>query len=225
MYLASTRNVGLPTPLQPPPTGSASLDMVLQGLLSDLAAQRRAWGILLRPSDDIRLAVQSCQAGDTIVLLPGVYTPGGAVTVDKRVRIVGVGALVQRAGVVMSVTADDAEIIGVQFERTDRVAASPALLLSGAGTIAKDCTVKTASGIGIQVAATADYASVQGCKFLPSSSHVAGDSDVYWSDGATNGTACGNMWSRTAATFVLDYRAIDNMSEAANGVAGIINVR
>ena len=226
MLPATTRGLGLPLPKQPPLTGSTPVDLALQALVSDLAANRRSWGILVRPGDDLNAVIASCSDGDTVVCLPGTYQLAAVVTVSKRIRLVGFGAqLVRDGGVVLNITADDAEVHGLQVWRKDRVAVSPAVLVGGLGVLVSGCTIRSASGFGLQVAATADYASVQGNKFLPDSAHIAADADVYWSDGATNGTACGNIWSRTAATFVLDYRAIDNMSEAANGDVAIINVR
>jgi hypothetical protein len=120
---------------------------------------------------------------------------------------------------------DDIEIHGLQAWRTDTVVGGEAIRVEADACKLAECTIRSASTYGINVVAGADYTCVQCCKFLPDAAHIAGDSDVFFANGATFGVVCGTMWSRTAGTFALDYRALDLMSEAANGDASMINVR
>lgn len=226
MKLPNTRNVGSVWPHLGAPVGVNAVDAALFALFNDRVAMRQMLGVVLSPLDSIASAIASCADGDTIVLLPGTYSVSTTVAVNKRVTLLGINAWVYGAGLLMDLTADAARVQGLGFYRTDRVTVGTdgaALRLTGAGCVAQQCVVQTAGPRGIQVDGL--YCSVQGTQALAASGRVAGDSDVYWSDGATNGTACGNIWSRTAGTFVLDYRGIDLMSEAANGDVAILNVR
>ena len=213
-----TTNGGLPGLAFPPQADSG-----IKAMVNQLNSWRVSVGPLVRPGDNLQTVVNQCNDGDTITLLPGTHQILSAITVDKRLRIVGNGATVQCAGTAMTLTGADAEVLGVKFIRTGRTASEGALRLVGTGCRAWGCTVQSAASAGIRV--EGDYCAVQDCKFLASSAAVAGDADVYWANGATFGICCGSLWGRTAGTFALDYRAIDQMTEAANGVAAIINVR
>lgn len=213
-----TTTVGLPAVAH-----SLNSDPATMALVDHINAWRVAAGILVRPGDNIQSAVNQCNDGDTITLLPGTHQLNYAVTVNKRIRIVGAGATIQCSGTVFDVTANDAEVYGLIIVRTGRVAGEGALRLAGVGNRARSCTIQSAASAGIRV--EGDYCAVQDCKFLASPFAVVGDADVYWADNATFGICCATLWSRTAGTFALDYRAIDQMTEAANGVFAIINVR
>ena len=198
-------------------------DAAMMGLVDQLNAWRNAGGKMVRPGDNLQAVIAQAIDGETIVLLPGTHQRDVAAVVDKAVRVIGLSATIEGPGTVLDVTANDAEIIGLRVVRTGRVAAEGAIRLAGIGCRAWGCTVQSAAPAGIRV--EGDYCAVQDCKFAADSAATAGDADVYWADGATFGICCGTLWSRTGGTFALDYRAIDQMTEAANGVVAIINVR
>lgn len=198
-------------------------DAATMALIDELNGWRNAGGKLVRPGDNLQAVIAQSIAGETIVLLPGTHQRDLAAVVDKAVRIVGLSATIMGPGTLLDVTGADAEIIGLRLVRTGRAAAQGAIRLAGTGGRVWGCTVESAAPAGIRV--EGDYCAVQDCKFAASTAAVAGDADVYWADGATFGICCGSLWGRTAGTFALDYRAIDQMTEAANGVAAIINVR
>lgn len=218
MRLPRPTTAGLPAISHP-----VKADPPTMALVDQLNAWRNAGGKLVRPGDNLQAVIAQAVAGETIVLLPGTHQRDIAAVVDRAVRLVGLSATIEGPGTVLDVTGDDAEIIGLRVVRTDRVAAEGAIRLAGTGCRVWGCTIQSAAPAGIRV--EGDYCAVQDCKFAADSLAVAGDADVYWADGATFGICCGTLWARTAATFALDYRAIDQMTEAANGVAAIINVR
>lgn len=215
---ARTYKGGLPAISQP-----IKVDPPTIALVNEINGWRRAAGVVVRPGDNVQALLNQCIDGDTVLLLPGTYPLLAALTVAKRLRIVGHGATLQGATNLLDVTANDAEVCGLSLHRTSRTAAQGAARLAGNGCRVWGCTVRSASPAGLRV--EGDYCGVQDCKFLADGAAVAGDADVYWADGATFGICCGTLWSRTAGTFALDYRALDQMTEAANGVVAIINVR
>jgi len=192
-------------------------------LVDQLNAWRNAGGKLVRPGDNLQAVIAHAVDGETIVLLPGTHQRDVAAVVDRAIRLVGLSATIEGPGTVLDLTGNDAEVIGLRVVRTDRAAAEGAIRLAGTGCRVWGCTVQSAATAGIRV--EGDYCAVQDCKFAASSVALAGDADVYWADGATFGICCGSLWGRMVGTFALDYRAIDQMTEAANGVAAIINVR
>jgi hypothetical protein len=222
----SNRNVGNVFPSSPLPTGNLSVDTALRALFQDRLRLRNMVGVVCAPSDDLVNMFRACNDGDTILLLPGIYDAYSTITVDRSINILGLGATIRGEGLLLDLQADQCEIRNVGFERTTRVAAGPtssAVLVSGNAALVDGCVISTPGPRGLQV--DGDYCSAQNNRFLENASRVAGDSDVYWADGAIWGTACGNMWSRTVGSFVLDYRWVDNLTESANGNAGIVNVR
>lgn len=218
MRLPRPTTAGLPAISHP-----MRADAALMALVDQLNAWRNAGGKLVRPGDNLQAVIAQAVAGETIVLLPGTHQREVAAVVDRAVRIIGLSATVEGPGTLLDVTADDAEVLGLRLVRTGRATGEGAVRLAGTGCRVWGCTIESAADAGVRV--EGDYCAVQDCKFQASAAATAGDADVYWADGATFGICCGTLWGRTAATFALDYRAIDQMTEAANGVAAIINVR
>lgn len=226
MRYPSTRNVGSTIPQMTLPTGNLTVDYALRALFDDRTRLRNMCGIVLNPSDNLANALRASADGDTIILLPGEYDCYQTYTVTNRITILGIGATIVGNGVLMQVSGDQAQIRNMGFRRLDRTTTagtSAAVKVTGTAVLVDACTISTPGPIGLQV--DGNYCSAQNNAFLANANHVAGDSDVYWSDGATYGTACGNVWSRTAGTFVVDYRWVDNLTESANGNAGIVNIR
>lgn len=226
MRFAPNRNVGTFYPTAPIITMDLATDTAMRAVFGDRSRLRNMCGIIASPSDDLRKAFQACEDGDTIVLLPGLYDAITTIEITKRISVLGMGAVVRGNGVLLDIQADDAQVHGVGFERIDRAAvltSSAAVLVSGDGVAVYDCTFSTPSQRGLQI--NGSYCSAQGNKFLPNAARQAGDSDVYFADGAIWGTATGNIWSRTPGAFVIDYRWVDNITESANGNAGIVNIR
>lgn len=208
------------------PTGNLTIDYVLRALFDDRTRLRNMCGIVLNPSDNLANALRASADGDVIVLLPGEYDCYETYMVTKRIIILGVGATIVGNGVLMEISGNEAQIRNVGFRRLDRStvrSGDAAVKVTGTAVVVDACVISTPGSIGLQV--DGNYCSAQNNAFLANASHVAGDADVYWSDGATYGTACGNVWSRTAGTFVVDYRWVDNLTESANGNAGIVNIR
>ena len=225
MKPAYTYGVGLRQPVAIAPTGDADTDRALLALLDDRRFFRQQVGAILGPLHDLAASLVPMQDGETVLLLPGQYDIRSPVVVNKRVRIVAHGAVFKGTGTLLQLDAMDIEVHGLQLWRTDTAVGGAAAIINADSCKMAECTVRSASTWGIYVELGADYVCVQCCKFLQDSGHVAGDADVYFANGATFGVVCGTMWSRTAATFALDYRGIDAMSQAANGAAPLINVR
>lgn len=226
MRFPSNRNVGTVFPTASLPTGNLSVDTALRALYQDRTRLRNMCGVVCSPSDDLDDILRACEDGDTVLLLPGIYDAYTTINVIRSISIVGLGAIIKGEGLLMDLQADECDVRNVTFERTDRVAAGPtsaAVLVSGNASLVDGCIFSTPGPRGLQV--DGDYCSAQNNRFLENASRQAGDSDVYWADGAIWGTACGNMWSRTVGSFVVDYRWVDNLTESANGNAGIINIR
>lgn len=226
MRYPSTRNAGSVIPQMTPPTGNLSVDYALRSLFQDRNRLRDMCGVLLNPSDNLANALRASADGDIIILLPGEYTCNETYAVTKRITVLGIGATIVGNGVLMEVSGDEAQIRNLGFRRLDRSAiraVDATVKVTGTAVLVDACVISTPGSIGLQV--DGDYCSAQNNAFLANASHIAGDADVYWSDGATLGTACGNVWSRTAGTFVIDYRWVDNLTESANGNAGIVNIR
>lgn len=227
MRYPSTRNAGSVIPQMTAPTGNLAVDYALRSLFQDRSRLRDMIGIVLNPSDNLANALRASADGDLIILLPGQYDCNETYNVTKRITILGFGATIVGNGLLMEISADEAQVRNVGFERLDRttsiITQNAAVKVTGTAVLVDGCVISTAGPIGLQV--TGDYCSAQNNAFLANAGHVAGDADVYWSDGATLGTACGNVWSRTAGTFVIDYRWVDNLTESANGNAGIVNIR
>lgn len=226
MRYPSTRNVGTVIPQMTTPTGNLTVDYALRALFEDRTRLRNMCGVVLNPSDNLSNAFRACEDGDIVILLPGEYDCYETYTVTKRVIVLGIGATIVGNGLLMEVSGNEAQIRNVGFRRLDRSAVragDAAVKVTGTAVLVDACVISTPGSIGLQV--DGNYCSVQNNAFLANANHVAGDADVYWSDGAILGTACGNIWSRTAGTFVVDYRWVDNLTESANGNAGIINIR
>ena len=226
MRYPSTRNVGSVTPQMTQPTGNLTVDYALRALFQDRVRLRNMCGVVVNPSDGLGNVLKSCEDGDILILMPGEYDCYETLTVTKRIIVFGFGATIVGNGLLMDIAADEAQVRNVGFRRLDRSASrgtDATVKVTGDAVLVDGCVISTPGSIGLQV--DGNYCSAQNNAFLANASHVAGDADVYWSDGATLGTACGNMWSRTAGTFVLDYRWIDNLTESANGNAGIVNIR
>lgn len=226
MRFASNRNVGTFYPTAPTITMDLATDMAMRGVFGDRTRLRNMCGIIASPSDDLQTMFQACEDGDTILLLPGTYDAYSTIEIKKRICVVGLGALVRGSGILLDIQSDDAQVHWVGFQRDDRASvatSSATVLVSGDGAAVYDCTFSTPGQRGLQI--DGSYCSAQGNKFLPNASRQAGDSDVYFADGAIWGTATGNIWSRTAGAFVIDYRWVDNITESANGNAGIVNIR
>lgn len=226
MRFPSTRNVGQVTPQMPPPTGNLNVDTALRAAYLDRVRLRNMCGIVVQPADGLDNIMRACEDGDIVIMLPGEYDCYSTISVTKRVTIYGVGATIVGEGVLMSIDADEAQIRNVGFRRKDRVtlpSEPAAVIVNGTAVLVDACTFSTPGPVGLQV--NGDYCSAQNNMFYSNASHAAGDSDIYWQDNAVYGTACGNIWSRTAGTFVLDYRWVDNLTESANGNAGIVNIR
>jgi pectate lyase len=210
----------------PPPTGNLSIDTALRATFLDRTRLRNMFGVVVQPADGLDNAMRACETGDVLILLPGEYDCYSTISVSKQITVLGIGATIVGEGVLLTVDADQAQIRNIGFRRKDRSASrgtSAAVIVNADAVLVDACTFETPGQCALQI--NGNYCSAQNNMFLASASHIAGDSDVYWSDGATYGTACGNIWSRTAGTFVIDYRWVDNLTESANGNAGIINIR
>jgi hypothetical protein len=227
MQPAQTRGIG-PLAVQiPPSTTLLPVDSALQFLVAQLGAWRQRAGVVLQPGDDLS-ALTACKAGDSVVLLPGQYDVRQTITLPSRIRLFGWGATLAGSTLLVNVTGDDVQLVGLQFVRTDRVAAAATaacVSISGDGAQVANCLFQSASPYGLYVAG--NYCGAYLCKSLPDSNRVAGDADLYWADGATNGTCCGTLFSRSpAGAWALDYRAIDGMTQDANGLSPtIVNIR
>lgn len=226
MRFPSTRNVGQVIPQMVPPTGNVTIDTALRAAFLDRMRLRNMCGIVVQPADGLDNVMRAAEDGDVIIMLPGEYDCYSTISVTKRITVIGIGATIVGNGVLLTVDADEAQIRNVGFRRLDRVALplEPAVVIvNGTAVLVDACTFSTPGSVALQV--NGNYCSAQNNMFYSDAAHIAGDSDIYWQDGAILGTACGNIWSRTAGTFVLDYRWVDNLTESANGNAGIVNIR
>lgn len=220
LKLAKTRGVGLPTVKSPMQTGQRDVDLSLSAFASQLAVLRAACGIVLSPLDSIAAALKAAADGDRVLLLPGTYVTSDSITIDKSVTIIGYGARIEFGGAAtLSVTANRVTLCGLSLVSVDQ--AADWLSVSGDNAMLRDLFVDSAATRAVSI--TANFCGVQGCAFA--GSRPAGGADVYFYDGATYGIVCGTMWNQSAGSFSLDYRAIDNTSQAANGPAAVINVR
>lgn len=226
MRFASTRNVGQVIPQMAPPTGNLTIDTALRATFLDRMRLRNLCGIVVQPGDGLDNVMRAVEDGDVVIMLPGEYDCYSTISVSKRIILLGIGATIVGNGVLLTVDANEAQVRNVGFRRLDRVtlpAEPAAVIVNGDAVLVDACTFSTPGPVGLQV--NGDYCSAQNNMFLADASHIAGDSDIYWQDNAVLGTACGNIWSRTAGSFVLDYRWVDNLTESANGNAGIVNIR
>lgn len=218
--LAQTRGVGLPQVKAPMRTGERPVDLSFSAFAAQLAVMRTAAGVILSPLDDIGAALKALADDDRVLLLPGVYVVRTNIYVAKRLNIIGYGARLEFDGnAALSVHANRATLQGLQI--VSRSGAADWLVVDGDNVMLRDLLLDVDATRAVSV--SGNYCGVQGCAFA--GARPAGGSDVYFADGATYGIVCGTMWNGTAGTFSLDYRAIDNTSEAANGPAAIINVR
>jgi len=211
-------------------TGPAALlestDFARRALAEETDRFARAWGAVVCPPDSIALAIRAAPAGGVITLLPGLYKVRTGVTVDKRVRLQGFGRVVIESAeeTALYLTGDGAGACGLVLQNaTSNTGVTPLVSVSGNRARLCDCTLNSDGTACVNVEGSGCV--VSGCRFDSSAAHSGvGDSDVYYANAATNGQTYGNMHS-TTRQWVLDYRAVDNMSEAANGRSAIINVR
>lgn len=221
LKLAKTRGVGVLNVKAPMPTGQRDVDLSLSAFAGQLAIMRAACGVVLTPVDNIASALKAVADGDRVLLLPGTYVVSGSLDIDKSIVLEGHGATLEfQNGSVLRVSASDAVLSGLTFSALG--GALPVFAsVSGDRCEVRDCKFAVDGDVAVLV--SGNYCGVQGCRF--SGTRTAAGADIYYADGATYGIVCGTMWNGDAATFSLDYRAIDNTSEAANGPAAIINVR
>lgn len=222
LKLAKTRGTGLPNVPAPMPLRDSTTDFVLRSFAQQLGNFRRAAGVVLAPDGDIAAAFAVCADGDRVLLLPGTYVVTRDLVVDKRLELVGSGAVLEFAqGVSLLVTASDVVLRDIVFVCRNTSAPVSFATVSGNRCTVRNCSFDVDADRAVSV--TGDYCGLQGCRFTGART-VAG-ADVYYADGATYGIVCGTMWNGDVATFAVDYRGIDQTSEAANGPAAIINVR
>jgi len=221
LKLAQTRGVGTLQIKAPMQTGNRDVDLSLSAFANQLANMRAACGVVLGPLSDISAALSACKDGDRVLLLAGTYTLSRDLVVDKSVQVVGSGAVLEfENGASLFVTAADAVLENLRFTAlADSYLTFAAI--SGDRCTVRNCTFTVDGDKALYV--SSNRVGVQGCRFY--GTRTAAGADIYYADGATHGIVCGTMWNGDVATFSLDYRAIDNTSEAANGPAAIINVR
>lgn len=200
-------------------------DFSIEALRESVSGFATAFGRIVCPKNSLGTAVNESVTGDVIVLLPGRYKLANGLDIDKTVSVRGFGRVVlEGSGTMITLSGVESELQGVRVEHSSSETGADALIdVTGARACVRNCVIDGNFDDGINV--TASGVCVQGCRFEDSSTHGGtGDSDIFWADGATNGQALGNMHS-TTRQWVLDYRAVDNMSDAANGRSAIINVR
>ena len=210
----------------PPSTGLVPVDAALQQVVREVVGFQRDHGVMVSPRDNLSGTLALVDEGETVLLLPGEHFFTADLVVSRRVRLVGLGRVRLRFyDAKLSVTGADVSIEGIEFVRDVRSAAAPVVQLSGVRGHVDRCTFDGPSVYGVRV--SGNYCAVRACRFLPHASHAAADADCYWQDGVTYGIVSGNSWSGTR-TYVLDYQAAFNMSQAANGPGpppGIVNER
>lgn len=220
LKFAATRGVGLAQVKLPPKTNDRNVDLAMTAFAGQLGNLRTACGIVLTPANDVSAALAACMDGDTLLLLPGTYLIRRDLVIAKSVTLRGLGATLEFDGTArVLVTANRVTLDGLRFE--SQVDTTDWLSVSGNNCMLRDLSLDVDATRAVSI--TGNFCGVQGCSFA--GTRPAAGSDVYFADGATYGIVCGTMWSATAGTFSLDYRAIDLTSEAANGPAAIINVR
>lgn len=213
-------------PVQSAPlTGNLPADAAIAHVIRQVNLLQADVGIYLTPGDSIEAAVNTVVAGETIILLPGEYYMNSSITIGKRCTLLGIGRVrIRLNDSFVNVTATDVWIKGIEFVRDVRSAAAGILHFASTALRCRvdECLFDTPSAYGVYVGSY--YTAVCDCKFLNNAAHTLPDADIYYADGVLNGIVAGNSWS-TTRTYVLSYQIAMNMSEAANGVAGQIQVR
>ena len=225
MNLPTVYRSGRRPALAAPLTGDLPTDTAIAHVLRQVNLLYADVGIYLTPTDSIEAAVNTVVAGETIVLLPGEYYLNSSITIGKRCTLIGIGRVrIRLNDAFVNVTGTDVWFKGIEFVRDVRNAAEGALHFASTALRSRvdECLFDTPSAYGVYVGSA--YTAICDCKFLNNVAHTLGDADIYYADGVLNGIVAGNSWS-TTRTYVLSYQIATNMSEAANGVAGQLQVR
>jgi len=166
--------------------------------------------------------------GEHIYLAAGVYAISNAITIDKSIRITGLGRVkIMSEGTAFNITGDNVTIRNIEFLQRPVPATvgvlSNTISVSGSKCRIDQCIFDERQAYGIYV--TGDQCAVVGCRFAGYASHTAANADIYYSDSADEGIVAANTRSKTARTFTLSYKAGTDMSESANGPASTIEIR
>lgn len=207
---------------QPVLSGIVGVDLSIQALSDEVAALVPRRRIGASPERALSGLIKGARAGAVIRLEPGFYefksgldidTDDITLIADGRVRFRG-------SGTVVTLTGERCALVGIEIETTSD---DPAVAVVGSHCSLDRCRLTGPASQGVNV--DADYCAIRNCSFMDDATHAGlADNDIYYEDRAAYGIVSGNKWSSTRE-YVLSYKTGDNMSEAANGPATIIDVR
>ena len=221
--------IGRDKSLQNAFTGDMSPDNIFRTLHRLIVSEAEKFGPILSPKGNRKLssAINEVAPGEHIYLASGTYHIGNFITIDKSVKITGIGRVViVSAGEAFNITGSDVCIKNLEFvQRPDPAsvsAVSSIVLLRGNRCRVEDCLFNEKQAYGIS--GTGDQAAIVGCRFTGHASHTAANSDIYFYDSASEGIVAGVTRSQTRS-YTLSYKTGTDMSESANGPSSVIEVR